>query len=153
MKSDLRSYLKEIIGGSISLLTGMWITLRQSFRKPVTVSYPYRTLKLPERFRGHIELKADEQGWAKCVVCMACQKACPSFCIKVNGYKSAGMPRKVATIYILDFTTCSLCGLCVESCRFDALMFSREYNLASFRKEDYVMDMLERLRRRRICRP
>lgn len=144
------NYLKDIIGGSISLVTGMWITLRQGFRRPVTVSYPYQTLRMPERFRGHIELKRDEQtGWAKCVVCMACQKACPSQCIHVNGYKPAGASRKVPTIYILDFTTCSLCGLCVESCRFDALTFSKEYNLASFRKEDYVMDMLERLRKAR----
>jgi NADH-quinone oxidoreductase subunit I len=141
-------FLKEIFDGIVSLCAGMWITLRQSFRRPVTVDYPYRTLRMPERFRGHIELIANRvTGEPNCVVCMACQKACPSFCIRVNGYKPAGAPRKVPTIYILDFTTCSLCGLCVESCRFDALTFSKEYNLASFRKEDYVMDMLDRLRK------
>jgi NADH-quinone oxidoreductase subunit I len=144
------NYLKDIIGGSISLAIGLWITLRQSFRRPVTVSYPYQTLAMQKRFRGHIELIGNkESGEPNCVVCMACQKACPSFCIQVNGSKPEGAARKVPTLYILDFTTCSLCGLCVESCRFDALTFSKEYNLASFRKEDYVMDMLERLRKAR----
>jgi NADH-quinone oxidoreductase subunit I len=143
-------FLKEIFDGIVSLCVGMWITLRQSFRPPVTVDYPYRTLSVPERFRGHIELIADRAtGEPNCVVCMACQKSCPSFCIRVNGYKPAGAPRKVPTIFILDFTTCSLCGLCVESCRFDALTFSKEYNLASFHKEDYVMDLLDRLRKAR----
>jgi NADH-quinone oxidoreductase subunit I len=144
------NYLKDIFGGGISLAIGMWITLSQSFRRPVTVSYPRQTLRMHKRFRGHIELIGNrETGEPNCVVCMACQKACPSFCITVNGYKPEGAARKVPTIFILDFTTCSLCGLCVESCRFDALTFSKEYNLASFRKEDYVMDMLERLRKAR----
>jgi formate hydrogenlyase subunit 6/NADH:ubiquinone oxidoreductase subunit I len=30
----------------------------------------------------------------------------------------------------------------VESCAFDALQFSKDYNLASVRKEDYQMDLL-----------
>ena len=49
------------------------------------------------------------------------------------------------TSYILDFTRCSLCGSCVEACNFDALTFSKEYNLASTRKEDFIFDLLKRL--------
>lgn len=136
-------YLKEIVTGSYSLLVGMWIVLRHAFRKPVTVQYPYQSVKLPARYRGHIELKRDENGQPKCIVCMACQRACPSTCIEVDGVKPEGATRKVPTKYNLNFTTCSLCGLCVESCAFDALKFSRDYNLTSRRKEDYHMDLLK----------
>ena len=47
----------------------------------------------------------------------------------------------LATMYQLDFTRCSLCGACVEVCPTDAIRFSKNYNLASTRREDYVMDL------------
>jgi NADH-quinone oxidoreductase subunit I len=95
------------------------------------------------RFRGHIELIRDgETGQPSCVVCMMCQKACPSGCIAVEGEKPEGAKRKVPTKFILDFTTCSLCGLCVESCKFNAIRYSKAYNLASTRREEFIMDLL-----------
>ena len=138
-------YFIEIVEGAWTLAVGMGITFIRMFRRRVTVDYPYKSLKMTSRYRGHIELKLDEQTrQPKCIVCMACQKACPSDCIRLDGRKPEGAPRKVLTAYMLDFTTCSLCGLCVESCNFDALKFSKDYNLASMRKEDYRMDLLKR---------
>jgi NADH-quinone oxidoreductase subunit I len=142
----MAAYLHEIITGVWSLLVGMWITLRQTLVRPVTVTYPHQSLVMPKRFRGPVELiRNRESGEPNCVVCMACQKACPSACILIEGHKPEGSLRRVPTLFTLDFTACSLCGLCVESCRFDALRFSREYNLASLCKEDYQMDLLKRL--------
>ena len=146
----MRKYFQDLVGGAWSLAVGMGITLRHAFRRAVTVEYPYATLPLPKRFRGHIELTCDEQtGQPKCIVCMACMRACPSGCITLDGAKPEGGTRKVLSKYALDFTTCSLCGLCVESCNFDAIHFSRDYNLASTRKQDYVMDMLKRAQEKR----
>jgi NADH-quinone oxidoreductase subunit I len=117
------------------------------FLKPtVTVHYPHETLKIPKRFRGHIELVRDPQtGMAKCFVCKLCEKACPSDCITVEGVKPEGARRKTVTYYRLDFTKCSLCGSCVEACRDGAIRFSREYNLAGLKKEDFIMDLFKRL--------
>ena len=146
----MNRYFREIIYGARSLAVGMWITLRHTFRRPVTVNYPYESLTMTARYRGHIKLTRDEaSGLPKCIACMACQKACPSGCITLDGHKPEGATRRVPTQYVLNFTTCSLCGLCVESCSFDALEFSREYNLASLRKEDYQMDLLARARERK----
>jgi NADH-quinone oxidoreductase subunit I len=75
-----------------------------------------------------------------------CDKGCPTGCITVKGEKRKGVKGKVLTNYILDFTTCSLCGQCVESCKFDALRFSKDYNLASPRKEDFIFDLMKRLK-------
>ena len=136
-------YFKEIGVGIYSLMVGMWITLRLTFHRPVTVQYPYQTLKLPARYRGHIQLPVDAAGKPKCVACMACARACPSNCISLEGHKPEGATRRELSKYLLDFTTCSLCGLCVESCNFDALEFSRDYNLASLDKGEYVMDLLK----------
>jgi NADH-quinone oxidoreductase subunit I len=101
---------------------------------------------MPERFRGHIELVRDpETGKAKCFACKLCERACPSDCITVEGAKLDGAKKKSVTQYILDFTKCSLCGSCVEACRDGAIRYSREYNLASTNKEDYLMDLFKRL--------
>lgn len=142
------TYFKDIFLGLWSLFIGMGITFREFFKPPVTVSYPYETLKMPDRYRGHVELIEDEEGKPKCIVCMACQRACPSDCISLTGEKVEGSKKKALTTYMLDFTKCSLCGSCVESCKFDALEFSKEYNLASTRKEDFYFDLLKRLEER-----
>ena len=59
--------------------------------------------------------------------------------------KREGEKRKSATEFDLDFTKCSLCGSCVEVCPTDALEFSKDYNLASTRRDDYFYDLLKRL--------
>jgi len=143
-------YIKTIITGAWSLAVGMWIALVNIFRRRVTMNYPYQKLQMTPRYRGHIELKCDPvTGEPKCIACMACQRACPSACIKLEGAKAEGAAKRSLTSYTLDFTTCSLCGLCVESCNFDALEFSKEYNLASLKKSDYQMDLLQRARDRK----
>jgi NADH-quinone oxidoreductase subunit I len=139
-------YLREIISGTWSLFVGLGITIRYFFQPVVTVQYPYQTLPMTPRFRGHIELVKDEEtGEPKCIVCGMCQKACPSNCITVNGEKREGVKGKVLTEYILDFTKCSLCGLCVESCTPKAITFSKDCNLAGVRKEAYIFDLKKRL--------
>ena len=142
------TYFSEIYHGLISLFIGMGITFKEFFKPTVTVSYPYETLTMCDRYRGHVELIESEEGKPNCVVCGLCQRACPSACITLAGEKPEGEKKKVLTKYILDFTRCSLCGSCVESCNFNALEFSKEYNLASTRKEDFIFDLLKRLEER-----
>lgn len=142
----MKNALKEIVSGFNSLLTGMRITIGQFFKPIVTVQYPHETLKIPPRFRGHIELVRDpETGHAICYSCKLCERACPSDCITVDGAKLEGAKKKSVTTYTLDFTKCSLCGSCVEACRDGAIRFSRDYNLAATSKEEFVMDLFKRL--------
>jgi NADH-quinone oxidoreductase subunit I len=148
----MKNSLKEIATGFNSLVTGMRITLGQFFKPSVTVQYPHESLKMPEKFRGHIVLVRDpETGKAKCFACKLCERACPSDCITVEGAKLEGAKKKSVTQYVLDFTKCSLCGSCVEACRDGAIRYSHEYNLASTNKEDYIMDLFKRLENERLA--
>lgn len=143
----MSGYFSEILSGTKSLFVGLKITGKFFFEKDVTLEYPHEHLKMSSRFRGHIELVPDEEtGEPKCVVCGMCQKGCPSGCINLAGEKPEGGKKKVLTQYVLDFTTCSLCGQCVESCKFDAIRFSRDYNLASPDKNDFIFDLIKRLK-------
>lgn len=152
------AYFSEIFSGLQSLAIGMGITFREFFKPAVTVPYPYKTITMCARYRGHIELVENEEGTPKCVACGMCQRACPSGCISLAS-KSVEYEaevkgeikikkKKVLTKYDLNFTTCSLCGQCVESCNFGAIDFSKDYNLASERKEDFHFDLLKRLTER-----
>ena len=96
-------------------------------------------------------MRDPETGKALCFACKLCERACPSDCITVEGAKLDGAKKKSVTNYILDFTKCSLCGSCVEACRDGAIRFSREYNLASTNKEDYIMDLFKRLEDERLA--
>ena len=122
------------------------MTLSHFFKPSITGQYPHESLKMPARYRGHIELVRDPAtGNSLCIACKSCEKACPSDCILVDGVKREGEKRKSATEFTVDFTKCSLCGSCVEVCPTDALHFSREYNLAGTSKEAYYLDLLKRL--------
>ena len=147
----MKAQIRDVIGGFVSLLTGMRITLHQFFRRSVTVHYPHKTLTMPDRYRGHIVFKPDpETGNSTCVACDLCAKACPSDCIVVQGEKKPGDKRKSVTLFELDYTKCSLCGACVEVCPVDALDYSKAYNLASTSKEQYhLIDLVKRLEERK----
>jgi len=141
------AYFSEIFGGFYSLLVGLGITIKAFFQPVVTLQYPRESVKMTPRFRGHIELVRDpETGESKCIVCGMCQKNCPTGCISVAGEKPEGSKKKVLTKYNLNFTTCSLCGICVESCKPEAITFSKDYNLAGPSKEAYYFDLLKRLK-------
>ncbi len=142
----MKNPFKEVVSGFMSLVTGMRITLAQCFKPTITVLYPREALKLPPRFRGHIELVLDpETGKSKCIACKLCERACPSDCIVVDGAKLEGAKRKSVTLYNLDFTKCSLCGSCIEVCPEDAIRFSHDYNVVSLLKEDFHMDLMKKL--------
>ena len=142
----MSEYWSDVFGGAKSLAVGLSITAREFFKPVVTEQYPWEVPEIPALYRGHIELIKDEKtGKPKCIVCGMCQRACPSSCITLAGKKPEGEKKKALTKYHLDFTTCSLCGSCIESCNFGAIQFSREYNLASTRKEDYIFDLIKRL--------
>ncbi|HLP03017.1 MAG TPA: 4Fe-4S binding protein [Opitutaceae bacterium] len=157
----MKKSFKEIVGGAVSLVTGMRITLDQflkNFRKDHNVPYPHATLPIPDRYRGHIIFTNDEAGQSTCIACKSCEKSCPSDCIVVEGEKKEGAKKKSATIFELDFTKCSLCGSCVEVCPTDALMFSKRYNLAStskavYSKIDLIKDLETRMAKQGLRQP
>jgi NADH-quinone oxidoreductase subunit I len=142
----MKAPLHDLGRGLWSLFMGLRVTIGQFFKPNVTVQYPHESLKMPARFRGHIELVRDpETGKAICYACKLCERACPSDCITVEGVKLEGDKKKSVSAFKLDFTKCSLCGSCVEACKSNAIRYTRDYNLASRRKEDFIMDLFKRL--------
>src|SRR3954453_11309614 len=74
---------------------------------------------------------------------MICVRECPDWCIEIEGHaepaaeEGSGLPRsgpgrrpRTVTVldrFAIDFGLCMYCGICVETCPFDALFWSPEY--------------------------
>ena len=139
----MRPYFSSLFYGAGSLLTGMRVTFREMLRPTVTVQYPREKIVITPNFRGHTILVRDaETGTHRCISCRFCQMDCPSGCITVISEKREGVKGLTLLSYKLDFTKCSLCGICVEVCPTSALGFSAEYELAGFDPDDFRYDLL-----------
>lgn len=87
--------------------------LKNLFRKPATIQYPFQPADYPERMRGHIEIDIED-----CISCGLCMRACPSSALKVD--------RKAGTWEINRFD-CVQCGYCVSVCPKKCLMMKKGY--------------------------
>ncbi|MCL2818238.1 MAG: 4Fe-4S dicluster domain-containing protein, partial [Actinomycetia bacterium] len=102
---------------------------RQLFRPHIVVQYPNEKYELPPRARYCVRMKYDEQGNHKCRACLICQNACPYYVINID--VETGEDRsKFIKRFAYQQGACMVCGLCVESCPFDAIRMSHDYELA-----------------------
>lgn len=112
----------------------------------------------------------------RCLICWTCADICPSRCITIrahalgeeSGQSAGGGPlllgpevpapysqhlapppekiERVLDVFQLNFSLCSLCGLCVQSCPADAIRFSRNSYLAGKDRKDFEFDLIARLK-------
>ncbi|MEM9494144.1 MAG: NADH-quinone oxidoreductase subunit I, partial [Myxococcota bacterium] len=140
------NYARRLLTGLGSLMTGLGITVRELFKKPKTLQYPLEKPQLSPAYRSAIKLiRFDETNSHDCVACLACERICPSFCIKIDGGKIDGIKKKRATQFEMDFALCSLCGLCIDVCPTTTLEYSKLYDEAGYNR-DWNMDLLEDFR-------
>ncbi len=134
----------DVSRGALSLLRGMGVTLRNFFRKPVTVEYPRKRAKVSKNHRNAIALiEAGNIGSHNCIACLQCEKICPSACISITGTRPDGVPFKRPDKFDLDFALCSECGLCVDVCPTNTLGYSEEYDTAGYTRADFKYDLLQ----------
>ncbi len=125
------------------LLTGMAITFKRFFGKPMTVQYPEVKLPMARRFRGgFLELNVD-----KCIACSLCAMACPNDVIVLATEKDENN-KKQLTVYKHEAGLCLFCNLCVEACPTKALAWTQNYEMAVYHRGDMTCDCLAEGRKR-----
>lgn len=110
-------------------LQPFWVTLRNMFRKPVTIQYPEQKQQLPERYRARLILTCDPDGFERCVACHLCSAACPVDCISMQAAEAAD-GRRYAAWFRINFSRCIFCGLCTEACPTKAIQVTADFELA-----------------------
>ena len=130
--------LKDIVksGAFVDILRAMSVTGTYFVVDKVTVEYPKEKIQPYPRFRGaQALLTYPDTGEVKCVACMLCATVCPSRCIHIEGGETSE-GRSYPVTFDLDLAHCVFCGLCEEVCPVAAIVMTREYELATFDKND-----------------
>jgi NADH-quinone oxidoreductase subunit I len=107
-----------------SLLRRAWSNL---FKKPATVQYPFKKLTPPVTYRGRHVLVNE-----RCTSCGLCAKICPAFAITM-------VPAEGKALRIIDLSKCIFCYQCESVCPRGAIKRGKDYELATWRKEDLVL--------------
>ncbi|HHU7928559.1 TPA: formate hydrogenlyase subunit HycF, partial [Escherichia coli] len=93
-----------------------------------TSSYPLEPIAVDKNFRGK-----PEQNPQQCIGCAACVNACPSNALTVETDLATG-----ELAWQFDLGRCIFCGRCEEFCPTAAIKLSQEYELAVWKKEDFL---------------
>jgi NADH-quinone oxidoreductase subunit I len=133
----LRDIVKK--GAFVDILRGMSVTGTYFVVDKVTVEYPDEKLQTYPRFRGaQALLTYPDTGETKCVACMLCATFCPSRCISIVGVESPEGRSRPAS-FELELSRCIFCGMCEEVCPEAAIVMTRQYELATFDKRDFLL--------------
>lgn len=126
----------------IGILRGMAVAFRNLVRGPITVQYPDERVVLPERARWAVIPLMREDGAPKCTACMNCVRACPDGILDLE-FTTREDKSKHIDRFGYEVGACMMCGLCVESCPFDALAMGHDYELATTDVERLTTVLLE----------
>ena len=124
------------------MLKSMGIAFKNFFRPAITLQYPHEKMELPERSRWAVTPKYDAEGAPKCRACMTCVRTCPDFVLALDFTTDPETKAKHIVEFNYQLGACMLCGLCVESCPFDAIEMSHNYELARTRPQDLYYNLL-----------
>ena len=141
--------LLAVFRGAGAVATGMWITFKTMFTKPVTVQYPEEAVHLPAKFRALHYLARYENGLERCVACGLCSRACPADAIYIEGAENdplhpVSAKERFASRYEIDMLRCIFCGYCEEACPEDAIFLGKDFEISSSTRVGtvYSKDML-----------
>ena len=134
-----RSAFAEAVAIGTAVAQGMRITMRNFFRKPVTVHYPTTVRPTTDRFRGLLALTYDkETGEENCIGCRLCEFICPPAVIKVEMLKAE--KRNYAKTFILELYACEFCELCVQVCPTDAIIMMKSFDMSTSDRREMLLD-------------
>ena len=103
------------------LLAGLRLTLRNLFRRKVTLNYPEEKAPQSPRFRGLHALRRYPNGEERCIACKLCEAVCPALAITIDSTQREDGTRRT-TRYDIDMFKCIYCGFCEESCPVDSIV-------------------------------
>jgi NADH-quinone oxidoreductase subunit I len=134
--SALRNLAKTLF--LTELRAGLGVTLRNMFRRKVTVFYPEEKTPQSPRYRGLHALRRYPNGVERCIACKLCEAVCPALAITIESdVGESGLRR--TTRYDIDLFKCIYCCCCEEACPVDSIVETRIHEYHMEKPGDNIM--------------
>jgi NADH-quinone oxidoreductase subunit I len=136
--------------GLFTPIAGFGVTLKQMFRKRVTIKYPKQMRPKPQRFHGRHVLNRYPDGMEKCIGCELCAGVCPARCIYVRGKENppdapVSPGERYGFIYEINMLRCIFCAMCVEACPTEAITMTHLFEMSVSGRDDAIYTRSELL--------
>lgn len=124
-------YIPEIV-------KGLALTMRNMLRPKYTMQYPEEKFIPPASYRGRPVLVMEENGEERCVACGLCSRVCPPLAIEVQAAETDREKERYPVKFEINMIRCIFCGFCEEVCPEEAIVMSKDYELAFTNREDAI---------------
>lgn len=124
-------YIPEIV-------KGLSLTLQTMFKPKFTMEYPEEKFIPPQSYRGRPVLVQEENGEERCVACGLCSRVCPALAIEVQAAETDREKERYPVKFEINMLRCIFCGFCEEVCPEEAIVMSKDYELAFTNREDAI---------------
>ncbi|MCX8105554.1 MAG: NADH-quinone oxidoreductase subunit NuoI [Ignavibacterium album] len=134
-KKDLTFWQKIYIP---EIAKGLALTFKNMIRPKFTMEYPEEKFIPPPSYRGRPVLVLEETGEERCVACGLCSRVCPALAIEVQAAETEREKERYPQKFEINMLRCIFCGLCEEVCPEEAIVMSKDYELAFTNREDAI---------------
>lgn len=134
-KKDLTFWQKIYIP---EIAKGLALTFKNMIRPKFTMEYPEEKFIPPPSYRGRPVLVLEETGEERCVACGLCSRVCPALAIEVQAAETEREKERYPERFEINMLRCIFCGLCEEVCPEEAIVMSKDYELAFTNREDAI---------------
>ncbi|GAB1348097.1 hypothetical protein MASR1M107_03080 [Ignavibacteriales bacterium] len=121
-----------------SIAAGLAITLKNMFKPKYTMEYPEVKFLPSGHYRGRPVLVQEEDGGERCVACGLCSRVCPALAIDIQAAETEREKERYPERFEINMLRCIFCGLCEEVCPEEAIVMSKEYEIAFTKREDAI---------------
>ena len=78
----------------VEFIFGLYLAIRELFRKSKTINYPFEKGPISPRMRGEHALRRYPNGEERCIACKLCEAVCPAQAITIESTERADGSRK-----------------------------------------------------------
>jgi len=120
------------------IIKGLSLTLRTMFKPKFTMEYPEVKFEPTGSYRGRPVLVQEENGVERCVACGLCSRVCPALAIEVQAAETELEKERYPVKFEINMLRCIFCGFCEEVCPEEAIVMSKDYELAFTNREEAI---------------